>query len=60
MCVQCMATASVAVGSASGLRAWIAARHFAWLTPRRMKAITITLLVAAVIVSSLGLSASGG
>jgi hypothetical protein len=34
-------------------------RRFAWLTPRRLKAITIALFVIAFAVSSVGLSGSG-
>jgi hypothetical protein len=52
MCAQCMATAAVAVGGASGLRAWLAAKRFAWLTPTRMRAATIVLVVAAVLASA--------
>ena len=52
MCMQCMAGASVAVGSASGMRAWLAMRGWAWLTPRAMRRITIALMSAAVVASS--------
>jgi hypothetical protein len=52
MCVQCMASAMAAVGTASGTRAWIASRHFSWLTPQRMKVLTIVLVVAALIASA--------
>jgi hypothetical protein len=47
--MQCAATAAVAVGSASGLRAWVRARSPRWLTEARMKAISATLVVVAVI-----------
>jgi hypothetical protein len=43
-----MATATVAVGAAGGLRAWAAARSPEWLTPPRLKALTGALFVAAV------------
>jgi hypothetical protein len=59
MCVQCAATAAAAVGSASGVRAWLRARSGAWLTPARLRAITIGLLTLAVIVSGVGLGGSG-
>lgn len=52
MCMQCMAGASVAVGSASGMRAWLAMRGWAWLTPKVMRRITIGLMSAAVLASS--------
>ncbi|MFL5867953.1 MAG: hypothetical protein ACJ766_12725 [Thermoleophilaceae bacterium] len=58
MCAQCMATATAAVGGASGLRAWLAAKGFSFLTPRRMRALTIALGVGAVLVSAT-LSGSG-
>ena len=58
MCAQCMATATAAVGGASGLRAWLAAKGFSFLTPRRMRALTIAVGVGAVLVSAT-LSGSG-
>jgi hypothetical protein len=51
MCAQCMATAAAAVGSASGIRGWLLARGFTWLTPVRMRAITVGLMVAAMLVA---------
>jgi len=53
-----MATATAAVGGASGLRAWLAAKGFSFLTPRRLRALTIALGVGAVLVSAT-LSGSG-
>jgi hypothetical protein len=47
-----MATAAAAVGGASGLRAWLAAKGFAWLTPTRKKALTALLITAAVLLSA--------
>jgi hypothetical protein len=60
MCVQCMASAMAAVGTASGTRAWIASRRFSWMTPRRMRMITIGLLVAALVASATLVSGSSG
>jgi hypothetical protein len=57
--MQCMAGAMTAVGSASGIRAWVANRHFAWLTPPRLKALTIFLGVAALLASATLVSGSG-
>jgi hypothetical protein len=54
MCMQCAATAAVAVGSASGVRAWLRGHGGAWLTPGRMRAITVGLLTVAVVVSAVG------
>lgn len=49
MCMQCAATAAVAVGSASGLRAWVKAKQPAWLTPPRMRAVSAALVSVAVL-----------
>jgi hypothetical protein len=46
-----MAMAAAAVGSAGGVRGWLAARGFAWLTPRRLRLLTIALMVTAVLVA---------
>jgi hypothetical protein len=54
-----MATAAAAVGGASGLRAWLVAKGFAWLTPSRQKAVTAVLIVTAVLLSAT-VSGSGG
>ncbi len=47
-----------ATAGASGLRAWLQAQHLTWLTPRRMRAVTIGLLIAAFAISSVGISSS--
>ena len=59
MCAQCMATAMTAVGAASGARAFLGTRRFRWLTPRRLRAITIGLAVLAVLASATLVSGSG-
>jgi hypothetical protein len=59
MCAQCMATAMAAVGTASGLRAFVASRRFSRLTPRHMRALTIALAIGAVIVSATLVGGSG-
>ena len=58
MCAQCMIGASTALTGAAGMRAWLATRGFAWLTPGGMRAVTIALLAAGVVGSSVGLSGS--
>jgi hypothetical protein len=58
MCVQCMMGATTAVGTASGLRSWLATRHWAWLTPQRLHRITVGLVVAALVASATVLSGS--
>jgi hypothetical protein len=37
---------------ATGTRAWLAHRGFRWLTPRRMRAITVALLAGALLAAS--------
>ena len=59
MCMQCMATATVAVGSASGIRAWLRIHGGSWLTPGRMRAATVALLTLAVLGAGVGLSGTG-
>jgi phage tail sheath protein FI len=59
MCMQCAATAATAVGTAAGLRAWIRGHAGVWLTPARMRAVTILLATAAVIASGATLGGSG-
>jgi hypothetical protein len=55
MCAQCMATAATAAAGASGLRAWLAARGFSWVTPRRLRWITGILLAFALVMAAVGL-----
>jgi len=52
MCMQCMAGAMTATAGAAGIRAWLATRAFRWLTPKRMKAITIGLIAVALLAST--------
>jgi hypothetical protein len=59
MCMQCLATASVAVGSASGIRVWLHNHGGAWLTPSRLRAITVALVALAVLGAGIGLNGSG-
>ncbi len=47
-----------AAAGASGVRSWLQARHMTWLTPRRLRAATLALFVAAFGISSFGLSGS--
>jgi hypothetical protein len=48
-----------AVGAAAGTRAFLASRHFSWLTPRRLRALTIVLLTAALLASATLVSSTG-
>jgi hypothetical protein len=58
MCMQCMMGASAAVGSASGIRSWLATRRWAWLTPQRLHRITQGMVRAALVASATVLSGS--
>jgi len=53
MCMQCMIGAMTAGAGASGARAWLGQRGLRWLTPARLRRITIALVVASLAVSSL-------
>ena len=59
MCMQCMAGAMTAVGAASGVRAWLAAWGLSWLTPARLRAVTVVLMVSALVASAVLVGASG-
>jgi hypothetical protein len=54
MCAQCMASATVAAAGATGMRAWLATREWSWLTPRRLRGATGTLLFAALCLAATG------
>jgi hypothetical protein len=59
MCAQCMVTAMTAVGAASGTRAYLGSRRYAWLTPERLRVVTIVLAIGAVLASAMLVSGSG-
>ena len=59
MCVQCMLTAMSSVAAASGTRTWLGRKRADWLTPRRLRFITIGLFAVAVLVAGT-MSGSGG
>ena len=44
--------------AATGMRSFIANKHFSWMTPRRLKMITATLLGSALFASSFIVSGS--
>jgi hypothetical protein len=47
-----------AASAATGFRTWLQTHHFGWLTPRRMRALTIGAMCAAGLVSTIGMSGS--
>lgn len=58
MCMQCMAGAMSAVGSASGVRAWLGHRFGARISPVAMRRITVALFAAALLASGAVLKGS--
>lgn len=58
MCVQCMIGAMSTGAAATGARSFLAVQRFSWLTPRRLRLITIALLGAAFLASSTIISGS--
>ncbi len=55
MCVGC---AMAAASAASGLRTWLQTHNLGWLTPKRLRAITIGAMCAAGLVATVGVSGS--
>jgi hypothetical protein len=55
MCAGC---AILAASAASGFRSWLQRHRLGFLTPRRLRALTIAAICAAGIVSSVGFSGS--
>ena len=47
-----------AASAATGFRTWMQNHHFGWLTPRRMRALTLGAMCAAGLVSTVGISGS--
>ncbi len=47
-----------AASAATGFRTWLQTHHLGWLTPRRLKAMTLAAICAAILVSSTALTGS--
>ena len=47
-----------AVSAATGFRSWLQTHHFGWLTPKRMRRLTIAAMCLAGLVSTVGVSGS--
>jgi hypothetical protein len=47
-----------AIAGATGVRTWLQTRGWTWLTPARLRRATVFAFVAAVLVSSVGVSGS--
>jgi hypothetical protein len=52
MCAQCMVTATMAAAGATGLRAWLAARGFPWMTARRLRWSSGALVAIAFVIAA--------
>lgn len=48
----------LAASGATGFRTWLQSHHFGWLTPKRMRTLTIAAMIAAGLVSTVGISGS--
>jgi hypothetical protein len=55
MCAGC---AIAAASAATGFRTWLQNHSFGWLTPKRMRALTLAAMCAAGLVSTVGISGS--
>lgn len=53
MCMQCMMGAVTAGAGATGVRTWVAAKGFPWMTPRLMRVATVSLIVVGLIGASI-------
>jgi len=47
-----------AASAATGFRTWLQSHRFSWLTPRRLRSLTLAAMCAAGIVSTIGFSGS--
>lgn len=56
--MQCAAGAMTAAAGATGARAWLATKAFSWMTPRRMRLASFSLVGTGVLAAALGLSAA--
>jgi len=52
-----MVTAATAGAAATGTRAWLATRGFAWLTPLRLRRVSAGLIALALAASAVGVGA---
>jgi hypothetical protein len=55
---MCAACAIAAASAASGFRTWLQNHRLGWLTPRRMRALTVAAMCAGALVSTVGFSGS--
>jgi hypothetical protein len=53
-----MMAAATSAAAATGLRSWLATRRLSWLTPTRLRRVTVVLIAGAVIASATLVSGS--
>jgi polyferredoxin len=58
MCIQCMASAMTSLAAANGSRAWLGRHRPRWITPKRLRRITVLLFGAALLASAFLMSGS--
>lgn len=58
MCVQCMMGAMTAGAGATGARSFLAAHRPEWMSARALRAVTILLVIAALLASTVVLGGS--
>jgi hypothetical protein len=58
MCVQCMMSAMGSMAAANGTRAWLGRKSSRWLTPKRLRIVTVVLFSAALLASAFLMSGS--
>lgn len=56
--MQCMVNAMAATAGATGVRSWLGTKRFSWLTPKRLRVVTIVLMAAALLASATLVSGS--
>jgi hypothetical protein len=47
-----------AASAATGFRSWLQTHSYGWLTPRRLRRLTVAAMCAATLVSTVGISGS--
>lgn len=51
-----MASAATVAAGATGVRSWLAAARYSWVTPVRLKRLTAVLMTFAFAIASVGIS----
>jgi hypothetical protein len=49
-----MASATTAAAGAAGIRAWLGARTYGWITPKRLRFLTVVVIVLAFVAAAVG------